>query len=112
MGRHINTRLPTLEKNLKPQWPDLAEVRVTDQKAKAANCYYYNRHHVARSLPVLQPGDAVRVKLDAEKEWRHRGFSQHHTTPQGHMLFKPLMAGTERTANTFKRCHLLVRDTQ
>ena len=40
MGRQINTRLPTLEKNLKPQWPASAKVRVTDQKAKAAKCYY------------------------------------------------------------------------
>ena len=36
MGRQTNTRLPTLEKNLKSQWPDLAKVCVTDQKAKAA----------------------------------------------------------------------------
>ena len=32
-------------------------------------------------------------------------------TPQDHMLFKPLMAGTEGTVNAFKCCHLLVRDT-
>ena len=68
MGCQINTRLPTLDKNLKPQWPDLAKVHVTDQKAKAANCYYYNRHHGACSLPVLQLGDAASVKLDGEKE--------------------------------------------
>ena len=90
MGRQINTRLPTLEKNLKPQWPDLAKDCVTDQKAKAANCYYYNRHHGARSLPVLQPRDAVRVKLDGEKEWRQTGFvTTPHDTPRSYVVQTP-----------------------
>ena len=90
MGRQINTRLPTVEKNLKPQWPDLAKVRVTDQKAKAANCYYYNRLHGARSLPVPQPGDAVRVKLHGEKEWRQTGLiTTPHDTSRSYVVQTP-----------------------
>ena len=90
MGRQINTRLPTLEKNQKPRWPDIVKVRVTDQKAKAANCYYYNRHHGVRSLPVLQPIDAVRVKLDGEKEWRQTGFvTTPHNTVRSYVVQTP-----------------------
>ena len=89
-GCQINNRLPTLEKNLKPQWPDLAKVHVTDHKAKAANCYYYNRHQGARSLPILQPGCAVRVKLDGEKEWRQTGFvTTPHDTPRSYVVQTP-----------------------
>ncbi len=34
MGRQIRTTVPTLESHLQPEWPDLQQVRKTDQKAK------------------------------------------------------------------------------
>lgn len=69
MGRKIRTTLPTLEKNLQPKWPSRAAVKEKDEQEKAKQAYYYNRRHGARPLPVLQPGDAVRSKLDHEKSW-------------------------------------------
>ncbi len=34
MGRQIRSTVPTLESHLQPEWPDLQQVRKTDQKAK------------------------------------------------------------------------------
>ena len=111
MGRHINTRLPTLEKNLKPQWPDLAKVSVTDQKVKAAATTITVTTMLAH-FPSYKRVMLLEWNLMQRRNGDKQVLSQQHTTPQGHMLFKPLMAGTEGTANTSKRCHLRVRDTQ
>ncbi|XP_034023466.1 uncharacterized protein K02A2.6-like [Thalassophryne amazonica] len=83
MGRKIRTTLPTLEKNLRSWWPSRAAVKEKDDREKAKQAYYYNRRHGARSLPVLQPGDVVRSKLDHEKSWsRSAVVSGESTTPR------------------------------
>lgn len=90
MGRRINTRIPTLKRNLLPQWPDLAKVRATDQKAKATNSYYYNRQHGVRPLSKLQPGNTVRIKLDGEKTWRQAGVVKSlYDTPRSYIIETP-----------------------
>ena len=95
MGRQINTRVPTLERNLQPQWPDLDKVRAADQKAKAANSFYYNRQHGARPLIKLRPGDSVRVKLDGEKTWGQSGtVKSQYDTPRSYIVETP--GGTYR----------------
>lgn len=69
MGRKIRTTLPTLEKNLRPKWPNKRTVKQKDAGEKAKQAFYYNRRHGARPLPPLQPGDTVLTKLDQEKAW-------------------------------------------
>ncbi|KAJ8391941.1 hypothetical protein AAFF_G00084120 [Aldrovandia affinis] len=56
MDRQIRTNVPTVESNLKPQWPDLAMVREADEKAKRSYQLSFNRRHNARELSLIQPG--------------------------------------------------------
>ena len=84
MGRQINTRLPTLQGNLLPQWPDLSKVRTVDEKAKATNSRNYNRHHGVKLLPQLEVGDRVLTKLDKEKSGDMEASSGHALTRQDH----------------------------
>ena len=87
MGRKIRTTLPTLEKNLQPKWPSRAAVKERDEQEKARQAYYYNRRHGARLLPVLQPGDAVRSKLDHEKSWSPPAvISSESITPRSYII--------------------------
>lgn len=69
MGRTIRTTLPTLEKNLRPKWPNKKTVMQKDASGKAKQAFYYNRHHGARPLPPLRLGGNLIVRLDKEKTW-------------------------------------------
>ena len=69
MGREIRTLLPTLESNLKPIFPNQEAVTSKDEKAKTTYRQYFDKRHGVKSLPDLQPGDVVSVKLD-----QHKGF--------------------------------------
>lgn len=69
MGRKIRTTLPTLEKKLLPKRPSRTAVKERDGKEKAQQAHYFNRHHGARPLPALRPGDVVFSKFDHEKSW-------------------------------------------
>ena len=69
MGRRIRTTVPTLETNLQPKWPKKESVRRTDDKAKSANKYFFDKRHGVNNLPPLERGDQVKIKIDEEKEW-------------------------------------------
>lgn len=58
IGRKIKTTLPTLEVNLQQQWPDR---EIVWNKNKPST---FNKHHSARPLPSLEPGDQILIKLD------------------------------------------------
>ncbi len=70
MGRQIRTTLPTLESNLKPEWPSDETVRLRVAKAQADQQFYYNQRHGVQNLPPLHPGDSVKMKTDMEKTWK------------------------------------------
>ena len=87
MGRQIRTRIPTLEKNLLPQWPTKIEVQHNDKRAKAHYRINYDRRHGTRRLPELQPGDQVLIKRDDEKQWRRRGvLVKQCTEPRSYLV--------------------------
>lgn len=69
MGRKIRTTLPTLQDNLKPNWPNEEVIRQADAAAKQKQAYYYNRRNGVRVLPPLSLGDPVLTKLDGQKQW-------------------------------------------
>ena len=72
MGRQIRTIVPTLDSNLRPEWPDLHKVRKLDRKAKVSYRKYYKKNDV-RALPEISPGASVAVKLDDERGWIRSG---------------------------------------
>ncbi|XP_061570027.1 uncharacterized protein K02A2.6-like [Cololabis saira] len=97
MGRKIKTTLPTLEKNLRPKWPNRRTVEQKDAGEKAKQTFYYNRRHGARPLPPLQPGDAVIVKLDQEKAWVTPAVvSKESVTPRSYIIQTPQGAELRR----------------
>ena len=73
MEREIRSLLPTLESNLKPILVNYEAVAERDVKSKTAYRQSFDKRHGVRTLPELQPGDAVRVKLDQQKEWKTPG---------------------------------------
>ena len=73
MGREIRILLPTLESNLKPVVPNQEAVTSKDAKTKTTYLQYFDNRHGVKSLPDLQPGDVVSVKLDQQKGWNTPG---------------------------------------
>lgn len=89
MGRKIRTTLPTLQKNLKPKWPNKTKIRESDKTAKEKQAYYFNRRHGVKDLPVLNHGDSVVLKLDEESKWKGPAtVMAESSTPRSYMVFK------------------------
>uniref|UniRef100_A0A3Q3EW12 Integrase catalytic domain-containing protein n=1 Tax=Labrus bergylta TaxID=56723 RepID=A0A3Q3EW12_9LABR len=87
MGRKIRTTLPTLEKNLRPKWPNRKIVKQKDANEKTKQAFYYNRRHGARRLPALRTGDNVYAKLDHEKAWKTPAVvSKECVTPRSYLI--------------------------
>lgn len=78
-----------LPEALLPAWPDLQKVAERDREAKESYKLYYNKHG-AVTLPELQPGDNVRIKLDSEKRWTTPGVvSGKASTPRSYLVDTP-----------------------
>ena len=86
IGRRIQTRLPTLDKNLKVDWPEWHSIKEADAKAKASYARSFNKRHGATELTPLEPGDQVRVKLDSEKSWSQPATVQSQETPRSYTI--------------------------
>ncbi len=88
--------------NLRPKWPNRTNVKARDLMEKAKQAFYYNRHHGARPLPTLCPGDAVLTKLDHEKAWTTPAvILSESSTPRSYVI------STQRGAMLRRnRCHL------
>ena len=57
MGRRLRTTLPTILSKLIPQWPELANLRETEEKIRSKQAVQYNQRHAAKELSDLLPGD-------------------------------------------------------
>ncbi len=88
MGRQPQTTLPTMEKNLTPNWPELEAARNRDGDIKAKYEYFYNRRHSAFTpAETLAPGDQVRVRTDPKKDWSPPAeVVEHSTTPRSYNI--------------------------
>ena len=69
----MKTTVPILPELLVPNLPDYESARQNDEATKRDYSRHYNRHHGSRQLEQLQPGDAVRLKLDDERKWTSHG---------------------------------------
>ncbi len=59
MGRVLRTMIPQLPKALTPQWPKIKGFRKVERRAKEKQQCWYNMHHRACPLLILQPGQSV-----------------------------------------------------
>ena len=72
-GRKLRTRLPCIEKLYTPVQGD-SDFRAKDQAARLKQKANFDRHYGAKPLPVLAPGDTVRVMTDPTKpDWEQKG---------------------------------------
>ena len=60
-GRNIRTRLPCIQSHLVPKD---TEVRERNTIVKRKQKLYFDKHHGVRPLPLLTPGDSVRIITD------------------------------------------------
>ncbi|KAL7374533.1 hypothetical protein ABVT39_002429 [Epinephelus coioides] len=112
LGRKIRTTLPTLEKNLRPKWPNRKIVKQKDAGEKVKQAFYYNHRHGARPLPPLRPGDAVFTKLDQEKAWVTPAVvSKECVTPRSHLI-NTLQGAVLRRNRRYLRADLPSQPTQ
>ncbi|CAL9705072.1 unnamed protein product [Knipowitschia caucasica] len=72
-GRHIRTTLPMLENKMNSVPIDKQAILRKDQQSKSSYKFFHDRHHSARPLAELFPGQDVKVKLDGEKTWKSSG---------------------------------------
>ncbi|XP_064619465.1 cell adhesion molecule DSCAML1-like [Lineus longissimus] len=87
MGREIATTIPTLRRNLRPQWPDAKRVSENMKSMQLQYKQQYDSRHGVASLPVLTTGEKVRVKLDGQKKWSEPAtVVQHHATPRSYII--------------------------
>lgn len=54
---------------MRPRRISFEQVLQKDKKAKAAYKHFFDKRHSVRTLPCLNPGDQVLLKLDGEKAW-------------------------------------------
>ena len=73
MGRKLKTRLPILPVNLEPQVHSYSDIAKADERAKKSYKMHYDKRHGVRSLPELNPGQSVLMKLPSEKKWQRNG---------------------------------------
>lgn len=73
MGRNIRTAVPVLPQTLNPKWPSNKEVQRSDANLKSKSKFYFDRRHSASALPLLSPGNQVRIKTDKQKAWNQSG---------------------------------------
>jgi len=59
MNRMLRTTIPTTRSQRLPRVPDQDAVRARDLKTKKRQKTNFDRHHGARELPQLEPGDTV-----------------------------------------------------
>uniref|UniRef100_A0A3Q1HAR0 Gypsy retrotransposon integrase-like protein 1 n=2 Tax=Acanthochromis polyacanthus TaxID=80966 RepID=A0A3Q1HAR0_9TELE len=69
-GRHIRTTLPMLDNKMQFEPANKQSILLKDTQTKSSYKFFHDRHHSARPLPELLPGQDVRVKLDGEKVWK------------------------------------------
>ena len=64
MGRKVRTRIPTSPSNLNPSWPYLEQFRENDASLKGRQKTDFDRHHSAKTLPDLLPGEVEGTVVD------------------------------------------------
>ena len=69
MGRKFRTTLPTLDKNIGPDFPDIEAIKSNDKLSKAKYKFYYDKRHGSKTLNPLSDGNRVRIKLDGQRNW-------------------------------------------
>ena len=73
MGRMLRSRVPVLDKVLKPSIKSRDVLAAADRKAKENNKRFYDARHGVRDLSPLRPGQSVLVKTDDQQGWKRPG---------------------------------------
>ena len=74
MGRKIRGSVPVLTKLLNPKDHNRDEIASADKKAKAQHKVAFDRHHDAKLLLEINPGQSVLLKTNNENSWDRTGI--------------------------------------
>ena len=86
MSRRPRNKVPAARQILQPKTVDIKAVKQTNAKEKATQQKYYNRK-AGQDLPVLKPGDPVRMSpLPGTKQWLPATVLEHHSTPRSYVV--------------------------
>ena len=85
MSRRLRTKLPVVKSQLLPVTYDLANIRRRLDAAKEKQKRYHDRH-AAEDLPVLLPGDPVRMQIPDTKDWLPATVVEHHSSPRSYSV--------------------------
>jgi hypothetical protein len=78
-----------LPRNQEPASPDVDKVQEKDAKYKDYVTKHYNVHHNVQPLPVLKPGDEVRLKTDEQSSWSDPATVVAQTTERSYVVETP-----------------------
>ena len=85
-GRRPRNKLPAARSLLKPKLHDQQEIKRHFKKEKDNQTKYYNQK-AGKDLPVLKPGDPVRMSpLPGTNQWRPATILKHHTSPRSYVV--------------------------
>ena len=121
--RHLRTKLPILPQTLTHRNMNMDIVPGNDEKHRENYANYYDKHHVAKPLPDLRPGDHLKIKTDDQKKWGDSGKvisqaqasrSYHVQTQKGNVVrrnHRNLMKTPSRLSTTQSNSHVRVPPT-
>ncbi len=78
MSRKIRTKLPELPRNLEPVLPKQQRLQVKEETSRVNMKLNFDKHHAAKSLPVLRNGDEVWLH-ERKESGRVQGQSSSNT---------------------------------
>ena len=85
-GHRLRTTLPTAKSLLKPEAHNSQEIKRRMKEAKDEQKYYHDQRS-AKDLPLLKPGDHVRIKPNPGfKEWKAATVLEQHTSPRSYTV--------------------------
>lgn len=86
MGRRPRNLLPTNTEILKPKLDNSVKFKQYFDHDKEKQKFYYDHRRGVEELPMLKPGDHVRVKHGASKAWVPGTVMQHNDKPRSYKV--------------------------
>jgi transposase InsO family protein len=88
-GRKLRTTLPVLPQTLSPKRVNQRNLRKRDNAMKKRQKSNFDVHHGVRSLPQLQPGQPVVLKLDGDRGWKQPAEVVKMCAPRSYLVRTP-----------------------
>ena len=88
-GRRLRTTLPALPKTFVPQPIDMTAFQRKDEEVRATQKHYYDIRHGVKPLPILRPGNFVRIEQNGKEKWSEPCTVQRQYSPKSYVIQTP-----------------------